>query len=361
MKVLIGSGGTGGHIYPALALARHILAKNGSSQVMFVGTKRGLESRIIPLSGFNLLTINSMGFDRRVRNIFPVIRELLKGIRQSSAIINNFKPDIVVGTGGYVAAPLVMASVFKGIPVVIHEQNAMPGLANRLLAPFASIVCISFPETKQYFKSKRKIRLTGNPRASEVYKLGLKGKNSSKKSNDNQLIVVYGGSHGSLKINHVVSEYIARKMLPAKTDVVFVTGERYYQDVLKRVKSLPEEVRLFPYLDLMPEILSEADLVITRSGATTIAEISALGIPAILIPSPNVANNEQYHNARILSDSGAAVMIEEELFNEIELEKAISGLLKDPALLREMSQNSKSRGMPKASENLYKCLQEVAS
>jgi len=361
MKILIGSGGTGGHIYPALAFANYIIAQDSNNQVVFIGTEKGMESRIIPLSGFTLLTINARGFNRGGKSILPFIKELKKGIRQSKKIIDDFQPDVVIGTGGYVSAPLVLASIIKRIPTVLHEQNVIPGLANRFLAPWAKAVCVSFVQTSSKFLVKRNVRLTGNPRASEVYNLVLDKKNSRKNNASGILLVVYGGSHGSLKINSVIAEYIMKNDLPQGTEMVFVTGERYYKNIMEKVSPVSGKVKIEAYLDNMPEVLARAGLVITRSGATTIAEISALGIPAILIPSPNVANNEQYFNARALSDCGAAVMIEEKDLSEGRLKSELLRLINNPELLDEMSIRSREIGMPEASQNLYQCMKEVAS
>jgi len=361
MKILIGSGGTGGHIYPALALARYAMTVDQNNEILFVGRAQGLETRIIPSAGFELITIPARGFQRSLRSTSLFLKDLISGIGQASRVINQFKPNVVLGTGSYIAAPLVIAALLKRIPTVIHEQNALPGLANRWLAPFVNKVCVSFAETGGMLIRRSRIELTGNPRASEVTKFERKDtsqKLSSKAGLRN--ILVYGGSLGALKMNEVLSIYLEKNLQPDKVQIVMVTGEQYFQDFRDRLNSLPENIKLFPYLDNIPEALAVTDLAVTRSGATTIAELTAMGIPAILIPSPNVANNEQFHNARVLSKAGAAVLVEDTELDHHRLQYEINRLIGNPELLSAMSKNSKALAIPDAAEKVYRSLQEVA-
>lgn len=362
MKILIGGGGTGGHIYPALALARHALAEDTGTEVLFVGSASGLESKIVPSAGFSLVTIPARGFQRNLRQLALVIRDLLNGLNRAGIIINEFRPNVVLGTGGYVAAPLVLSALLKRYPVVIHEQNALPGLVNRWLAPFVKRVCLSFAETEKRMPPFSRSTYTGNPRASEV--ITLKRADGCRHFNLDPLqknILIYGGSRGALRLNEVVTAYLKENILPPGVNVIYVTGEIYYHAVYEELGELLTRIKLFPYLDQMPEALAAADLVVTRSGATTLAEITALGIPALLVPSPNVVNNHQYYNARILADAGAAILINEKDFNQIRLHREIDRLIEKPELLEEMSRCSRKMGVPDAAANVYKCLQEVAS
>jgi UDP-N-acetylglucosamine--N-acetylmuramyl-(pentapeptide) pyrophosphoryl-undecaprenol N-acetylglucosamine transferase len=361
MKLLIGGGGTGGHIYPGLALARYVLSVNAGSEILFVGSEAGLEQKIVPASGFKLLSIPAKGFQRSFKQFGLVISSLFDGIRQAGKIIEDFKPDVVLGTGGFVAAPLVVAALLKRMPVVIHEQNALPGLANRLLAPFVSRVCISFAETAKKLSRRSRVVHTGNPRSTEVISLSRKdGCSALGLDREKAIVLVYGGSRGALRLNEVVTDYLKTAKLPEKLLVVFVTGDIYYQEISGKLEPLPVQVRLYPYLNQMPEALAAADLAVTRSGATTLAELTALGLPAILIPSPNVVNNHQYHNARMLSVVGAAVLIEEKDFNHIRLEKEINRLITNPDLRSTMQEKSKALGVTDAAQRLYHSLEEVA-
>jgi len=362
MKILIGGGGTGGHIYPALALARHALAEDSSTSILFIGSAAGLESKIVPSAGFPLKTIPARGFQRSFKQVGPLIRDLFGGLRQSGIIIKEFQPNVVLGTGGYVAAPMVLAALLKRYPAVIHEQNALPGLANRLLAPLVKKVCLSFAETEKKMPPFSRVVYTGNPRASEVTALSREegcrcfGFDPLRKT-----ILIYGGSRGALKLNRVVTAYLKENLLPENVNLIYVTGEIYYKEVAEELGSLPGGIRLYPYLDQMPEALAAADLAVTRSGATTLAELTALGLPALLIPSPNVVNNHQYFNARLLADAGAAVLIDENDFDSKRLQLETNRLLEEPFLLKEMSRCSRQMGVPDAAAKLYRCLQEVAS
>ncbi|MFO8192653.1 MAG: undecaprenyldiphospho-muramoylpentapeptide beta-N-acetylglucosaminyltransferase [Bacillota bacterium] len=362
MRIMIGGGGTGGHIYPALALARYAREADSDNKILFVGSKTGLENKIIPSSGFKLVTIHARGFQRSLKQIGAVIGDLFKGLRESGRIIDQFRPDVVLGTGGYVAAPLVMAALMKKYPTVIHEQNALPGLTNRRLARYVSMVCISYAETKSRLPRSSHIVLTGNPRASEVGVISREeGCRQFGLDPAAKMVLIYGGSRGALKLNREVIAYLKAGFLPQEISLIYVTGEIYHREVLGELGSLPERVKLFPYLEEMPAALAAADLAVTRSGATTLAEITAIGLPAILIPSPNVVSNHQYYNARVLADAGAAVLIEEKDFDCLKLKKEIDILVNNPEILTDMSKRSSELGLTDAAEKIYQCLREVAS
>jgi len=357
MRLTIGGGGTGGHVYPALALARYVLKQDEEAQILFVGTERGLESRIVPVAGFKLFTITARGYQRGLRQAGPLAKAFFSGFAQAREILRDFNPDLVLGMGGYVSAPVVMAAVLDRRPTVIHEQNAIPGLANRILAPLVSRVCISFEQSGSLFSRLSRVALTGNPRASEaVAASGSEGMKRLKLDSGLNTVVVYGGSLGALKINKVVTGYIKSGWLPPNLQLVYITGERYYRDVAGELGMLPKNLRLLPYLDDIPSALAAADLVITRSGATTLAEITALGVPAILIPSPNVVNNHQFFNARLLADAGAALLIEENEFSPSRLKRELDHMFHDRRAREKMAGSSRKMGVPDAAERLYRCL-----
>ncbi len=362
MKILIGGGGTGGHIYPALALSRFAKRVDSNCEILFVGSEKGLESSIVPSAGFNFRTIPASGFQRSLKGLFKTIGDLIRGMKEAGAILKDFRPDVVFGTGGYVAAPLVIKAALKRYPVVIHEQNALPGLTNRLMARFSRRICLSFAETESHMASRDKTVFTGNPRASEVAAFsreeGIRRFELDPKA---KTILIYGGSRGALRLNQVVTTYLENKLLPANVNMIYVTGDLYYQEVSGKLTGRPDQVKLFSYIDDMPAALATTDLAITRSGATTLAEITALGIPAILIPSPNVVDNHQYYNARLLFDQGAAVLIEEKDFDCTRLAGEIESLFAAPAKLTEMAEKCKQMGVPDAAERVYRVLQEVAS
>ncbi len=362
MKILIGGGGTGGHIYPALALARFAQLEDSTNDILFVGTENGLESKIVPSAGFSLKTVPVRSFERNIKQLGSAVINLINSLSQSSKIINEYSPSVILGTGGYVAAPLVISGLLKRYPVVLHEQNAHPGLVNRKLAPFVKRVCLSFAETEQWMPRFSKVLFTGNPRASEVSSLNRAAACRYFNLDPGyKNILIYGGSRGALKLNQVVTAYLNAGLLPEGVNLIYVTGEIYYREVSAKLGKLSDRIRLYSYLDQIPKALAAADLAVTRSGATTLAEITALGVPALLVPSPNVVNNHQYYNARLLADAEAAVLIEEKDFDFRRLQQEVEYLLNEPALLEEMKKKSIKMGVTDAAERLYRCLQEVSS
>lgn len=361
MRIIVTGGGTGGHIYPALALARHVRERDPEAAILFVGSSGGLEAQIVPAAGFALETIPASGFQRTLRGLIPFGRHLFQGLSRARKIIADFQPGVVCGTGGYVSAPVVLAARLARCPAAVHEQNALPGLANRVLAPLVQRVCLSFEESRPAFPRCSRTVFTGNPRASEVAvvertaaerKLRLDPARST--------FLVYGGSRGALRINEVVTAYLKAGWLPPAVQLLYVTGEIYYRQVKEQLGALPERVRLYPYLHEMPAALAAADLVLTRSGATTLAEITALGLPAILVPSPNVVHNHQFYNARLLEKAGAALLIEEKDFNHHRLRRELNRLQEDPGLLERMGRAGRTLGVPDAAERLYRTLGEIA-
>ncbi len=361
MRMIITGGGTGGHIYPALALARHVRAHNPSAELLFVGSEEGLEKKIVPAAGFEMETIPARGFGGSLRRLGPFSRDLWRGMRRARRLIASFKPDLVFGTGGYVAAPVILAALLAGRPAALHEQNALPGLANRMLAPLVRLVCLSFEESRSAFPRRSRTVFTGNPRASEVVAVDRAAAQEQLKLDPSrQTILVYSGSRGALRINEVIVDYLKAGWLPSRVQLIYVTGEIYYQRVKEELGLLPQRVRLYPYLEEMPAALAAADLVITRAGATTLAEITALGLPAILVPSPNVANNHQYFNARLLERAGAALLIEEKDFNRYRLRRELDRLRAEPALLERMARSGAKLAVPDAVARLYRCLCEIA-
>lgn len=361
MRIMITGGGTGGHIYPALALARHLQREEPASELLFVGSERGLEQKIVPAAGFKLETIPARGFGRSLRQLGPFSRDLWRGLSRARQILADFQPEVVFGTGGYVSAPVVLAALLARRPAAVHEQNALPGLANRMLAPLVQRVCLSFEESRRAFPRHSKTVFTGNPRASEVASVDRSAAQEQLQLDPSlRTILVYGGSRGALRINEVITAFLKAGWLPPATQLLYVTGEIYYRQVKEQLGMLPETVRLYPYLDEMPAALAAADLVITRSGATTLAEITALGLPAILIPSPNVVNNHQYHNARLLEKAGAALLIVEKDFNQYRLRRELDRLRAAPALLEQMARAGKKLAVPDAAGRLYRCLCEIA-
>ncbi|MCD7033891.1 undecaprenyldiphospho-muramoylpentapeptide beta-N-acetylglucosaminyltransferase [Metabacillus sp. GX 13764] len=362
MKIAVSGGGTGGHIYPALALINEIKKQNPEAEFLYIGTEAGLEKNIVTRSGIPFKSIEITGFRRKLsfENAKTVMR-FLKGVKDSKRYLKDFKPDAVIGTGGYVCGPVVYAASKLGIPTAIHEQNSLPGLTNKFLSRYVNKVAVCFEEAKAHFPSQ-KVVMTGNPRASEVAALAAgKGKAALGLSPGIKTVLIFGGSRGAKAINEAVLD-----MLPAfkgkNYQVLYVTGEVHYEAVMAEVNKTgnPDNVHIKPFIHNMPEVLGSIDLIVGRAGATSLAEITALGLPSILIPSPYVTANHQEVNARSLSDHGAAVLLLEKELNGNVLLKEIDGIMEEQGRLFEMSAASKKLGMPDAATRLYDVLQSIS-
>ncbi len=358
MKIIVSGGGTGGHVYPALALIRTIKEKHPDTTFLYIGTERGLESNIIRRENIPFEAVEITGFRRSLsfENIKTVIR-FLKGVKRSKQIINEFKPDAVIGTGGYVSAPVVYAAAKKKIPAVIHEQNSVPGLTNKFLSKYVQKVAICFDAAKEFFPAQ-KVILTGNPRASEV--VGKKSRGELIKLGLKENIptaLITGGSRGARPINEAVIKSLAQ-LTNKPYQVVYITGEVHFEDVKKEVELIgaSPNVAVVPFIHNMEEVLTEIDVVVGRAGATSLAEITALGIPSILIPSPYVTNNHQEKNATVLTSAGAAIMLQEKDLSSQRLMDALDEILMDDKKRQNMSEASKKLGMPDASDRLYDAL-----
>lgn len=341
MKVIMTCGGTGGHIYPAIAIADKIKEKQPDAEILFVGTKHGMENRLVPAAGYEIKGIEAAGINRHnlLKN-FDTAKKFIEGGQEVKKILDDFKPDVVIGTGGYVTGTVVMNASKKGARCFIHEQNAFPGVANKFLENKCEKVFISFPEAAKYFKDQSKLVMTGNPIRKEFFEA---------KTDEAEYILVCGGSLGAEMVNKAALELI--KQVDDK--IVFVTGKRYYDEISKI--SMGDNVTLIDYENNMPERMAKAKLVISRAGAITLSEILASGKPAIFIPSPNVTANHQYHNAKSVADAGAAIIVEEkELTEDIGiLADRVKFLLDNEASLKKMAENAKCIAKLDATDIIY--------
>ncbi|MBO5009020.1 MAG: undecaprenyldiphospho-muramoylpentapeptide beta-N-acetylglucosaminyltransferase [Clostridia bacterium] len=366
MRILLSGGGTAGHINPAVAVAKYAMEADKDTRVLFVGTKKGLESSLVPAEGFDIKYVNVSGLKKELSvssaiSAFKMGTALIKTI----AIMKKFKPDIVVGTGGYVCVSSVMAAKLLGIPAIIHEQNVFPGSAVKFLADKCSITAISFDESRKYLKNAGNILLTGNPIRPAILehnfeeckkKLGVCGK---------KVILCFGGSLGAARINDVMTDFLHKYPLSDDTVLYFGTGKREYDRVVNLFESknisLKDNIKLLPYIDNMDILMNAADVLICRSGAITLAELCALGKPSVLIPSPNVTNNHQEYNARALSDIGAAITIKECDFNADSLKKALYGIIYDEDNADTMSRLSRKLGITDACEKIYEEMKKLTA
>lgn len=353
MKVLLSGGGTGGHVYPAIAIAKKIQEDYPDAKILFVGTENGIESEIVPKNGFEIKTITVQGFKRKI-DLDNVKRgfKLMKGINQARKIVKEFNPDIVIGTGGYVSGPVLFcASKTKAI-TVIHEQNAFPGITNKILSKRVNLVITCFEDAKSRFPEAgaKRVAYIGNPVRGELLAVSKsEARTNISIPQDKKMILIYGGSGGFKKINDSIVPNI-KKFIEEDITFVFATGKRFYDSVMEDLKDvkLKEYQRIVPYLDDMTNTLSACDLVIGSAGATSIAEITALGKASIIIPKAYTAENHQEYNAKSVSNNGAGVCILENELKPNVLSENIFNILNNESVLKSMEYNSKKMGEPDA-------------
>lgn len=362
MRLVVTGGGTGGHIFPALAFAREAQRRIPGTEVLYIGSARGLENGLVEKAGFPFVAIEISGFRRRLswENVKTVWR-FLKGVHAAKRTLRVFSPDVVLGTGGYVAGPVVFAASRLGIPTVIHEQNVVPGLTNRFLARVSDLVAVSFPGTEQAFPRARNVVVTGNPRATEVASAdGEEGRRALGVPADKRLVLVVGGSRGARPINDAMLGALDRLGRCGDLHVVYVTGEAHYDTVRAAAGGrIPPNVTLVPFLYDMPAVLAGADLFVGRAGATTLAEITALGVPSVLIPSPYVTNNHQEKNARRLEAEGAAVVLREAELTPQRLAETVLALCANPEGLKAMRAAARRLGIPDAAARLWAAVETL--
>ncbi len=364
MRVIFAGGGTGGHINPAISIADYAKSRDENLEAIFVGTKSGMETKLVPKAGYDLKFIDIEGFNRKhlLKNI-SVMRKLIKANNDCKKLIKSFKPDCIVCTGGYVSGPVAIAAKKARIPALIHEQNVYPGLTVRGAEKYVSYVAVSFKETINHMTAKDKCVVTGNPIRGEILAADY-GAARKKLGITKPFVLVFGGSLGADKINDTVVGMLDKIVSDGKISFLFGTGDRNYEKVLKAIKEkgiqLNDDVKVVPYIDNMADCMAAADLVIARSGAITVSEIAALGKPSVLIPSPNVVRNHQEQNAREFEREGAAAVITEpDLTSDILYGKMMS-MIDDKKTLSEMSKNLKKLAVTDALERIYDLMLKMA-
>ena len=360
MRVLVSGGGTGGHIYPALSMIKTIKNDHPDAEFLYVGTPDGLESKIVPDAGIPFKSLRVSGIRRSLTlaNI-KTAYHLVTSIHKAKKLIKAFGPDIVIGTGGYVCAPVVYAAAKLKIKTMIHEQNSLPGITNKWLAKRVDKILICFEEARKYFPAE-KVVMTGNPRASEVTQTLKIGKAALGLNSKKKTVLISGGSRGARPINDAFIEKIA-DYEKADFEVVFVTGNVHYDAICAQIGNVDElkNVKVLPFIADMPKYLVSIDLFIGRSGATFLSEITALGVASILIPSPYVAENHQEFNARSVTDHGGGVLILERDLTGSGLLNEITGLLNNEEKLASMRIATKALGMADASARIMEVIEEL--
>jgi len=364
MKVLLSGGGTGGHVYPAIAIANRIKEENPEAEIVFVGTEKGIESEIVPKYGYELKTVTVQGFKRKIDfdNVKRVFK-LFKGLEQSRRIVKKFKPDVVIGTGGYVSGPVLFNASMSKVPAIIHEQNSFPGVTNKILAKMVTKVLTSFEDSHERFpeETRNKLVLTGNPVRKEI--LISKKSNSRRKlgvQEDKKMVLCYGGSGGSRKINDSM-KLVIRNLVNEDVAFIYATGKNFYDGFMEDISDLQLKPyqKVVPYLEDMASALAACDMVIGSAGAISLAEITALGKPSIIIPKAYTAENHQEYNAKSIESKGAGIAILEKNLTAETLNNTVFKLLGDRELLIDMANSSKEIGKPEAIDIIYKEVMEV--
>lgn len=348
MKVIMTCGGTGGHIYPALAIADEIRKRKPDAEIIFVGSEIGLERDLVPENGYEIELISADGFNREhlLKN-FEVIRKLRRGSKRSREILRAFRPDVVIGTGGYASAPIMKAAQKMHIPTFIHEQNAVPGMANKMLEKHVNKLFLGFEEASKYFRYPEKHVVAGNP-VRHVFMTADREKSRAELGFDQSdfVLLAFGGSQGAGRVNKAMTGIIEAFNGLKDFRICLATGSYYYDAIKEELKEkgiqVADNVDIMEYIHDMAKYLSAADLVISRSGALSVAEVTVCGIPAVFIPSPLVTGNHQYFNAKAVADKGGALIIEEKDLNNDELIGEILKLKNDPATLKQMAEKSYS-------------------
>jgi UDP-N-acetylglucosamine--N-acetylmuramyl-(pentapeptide) pyrophosphoryl-undecaprenol N-acetylglucosamine transferase len=374
MRLLLASSSTGGHIYPALAIAAEVRAREPGAEILFVSARWEIGKDILGGYGYEQTFIDAQGFDRRHPwNNIATLQSLARSAQQIKAILGDFRPDAVIGTGGHVAGPVVREARKRGIPTMIQEQNVLPGLANRLAERYADRVFIAFPGAAEHFKEKDKLVVSGNPVRAEFFEADrAKARAELGISAGDTVVFIFGGSQGAARINEAAVRAIAKLGGGKGYTIILATGPQLYETVLSSVipgadpgsmdadvipgtNVIPgadpgsmDDVRIMGYADPIAQYYAASDLIVSRAGALTVSEIAAAGRASILIPSPNVVNNHQYYNAKALGDLGAALLLEESDIAEDGLAAWIEQLAQEPGKLGAMGEAAKKGARPDA-------------
>ena len=356
MRVIISAGGTGGHIYPALAIIDKIKEKEKTSEFLYIGTDNRMEKDLIPSFGIKYESLHVTGFKRKLTlDNFKTLTNFLNARKKCLEIIKEFKPDIVIGCGGYVTAPVIWASNKLGIKTFIHEQNSVVGLANKYLSYYATKVGVSFEETINAFPHGKTV-LTGNPCSEKAVNCLEIDKKEYGFSKDKKLVLIVMGSLGSKTVNDEIFNNIDN-FKDKDYEILFVTGNSYYEKV--KDKKVPSNVKVVPFVKELPRVMKVTDLMVSRAGASTMAEISALALPTIFVPSPYVTNNHQFKNANVLVEKNAGLLIEEKDLKIDNLINKIDNILSNKKEYDKIKKNLGNLGIKDSSDRIYDLLKDI--
>lgn len=354
MRVIVTGGGTGGHIYPALAIADKFKEMNPKTEILYVGCSEGIEKDIVPKSGYDIELVDARWLDKvtPVQVIRTGVR-VTKGVLEARRVIKKFNPDVIIGTGGYVCFPVLVAGHMKKCLCYLHEQNAYPGLANRTLERYVRNIFLGFPDASQYFKEPSKHINAGNPVRKNFFKVSKREARERLGIPQNDFVVfTFGGSLGAAKINEVAFELMQIFNGHEGVSMIMGTGKWYYEEIRNKISErsidVKDNIRIKDYIENMYLHLLACDVAISRAGALSVAETTVCGKAAILIPSPNVTGNHQYYNAKAVADRGGAILIEEKDLNIAGVVEDVMRLKNNPELLKKMSEASRECAPDKA-------------
>ncbi|MDR0434955.1 MAG: undecaprenyldiphospho-muramoylpentapeptide beta-N-acetylglucosaminyltransferase [Gracilibacteraceae bacterium] len=364
MRVILTGGGTGGHIYPALAIAAGLAGRG--AEILYVGTREGMEAGIVPAAGWEFRGISGRSLPRRLSPaLLRAVGASCKALGESKRIFREFAPDLVVGTGGYVSGPVVLSAAFFGIPTAIHEQNALPGLTNRVLGRVARAVMLTFAASAAYYR-RRNVHVTGLPVRPEI---GLPTRAAGRAALGldpaRPVLLVTGGSRGALSLNKALLGLLPRLAERPRWQLIWATGRSLHEQIMAAIDAAGIDAarpgwRLTPYLDEMPAALAAADLCLTRAGAATLAELAATGRPAVLVPYPRAAGRHQDYNAGAFAAGGGALVIPDCELTADRLWESLEPLLADPARLAAMGEKAREIFPPGALERIVEILGKTA-
>lgn len=370
MRFLLVCAGTAGHINPALAIAGKLRELYPDAEFLFVGAGREMEKRLIPSEGYKLKNLRITGFARglsgkKIAYNIKTVKHLMSSMHEAKEIVEEFKPNAVIGTGGYVCYPVIKAAAKMGIPTFIHESNASPGMANKVLSGVVDKVMVSFPNTESRYKKPDRVVVTGTPVRGDFLPITKAEARRRLHIADNKpLVVSFWGSLGAEDMNRMMADFIRLNSKSGEVHHIHATGNgkegvaRMTEGLSERgLYGLPSWEDLRPYIDNMGTVMTAADVVLCRAGGSTIAELTGVGRASILVPSPNVANNEQEKNAREVENAGGAVVLTEAECSGELLYNSVLGLVRDPERIARMEKASKEMGQPEAREKIVKVIQ----
>ena len=369
MRVIIAAAGTAGHINPGIAIANKIKQEEKNSEIIFLGTTRGLENDLVPKAGYELKTIDAYGLSKEISiSNFKKILKTFKGIGEAKKIVKDFKPDIVIGTGGYICGAAVLAANKHKVPVVLHESNAFPGRAVKMSAKKADKILISFKDAESRIEKAKKIVYTGTPVKISKKEYSLNQKNEIIKSvglsEVKPIVLVFGGSQGAQKINEAIIGILTEK-LNKNYQIMWATGPKQYEIIKEELKRNNLDIENTPnakivsYIYNMEEIMNISNVIVARSGAMTITEISNLGKPSILIPLPNVSQDHQLYNAKVLENVGAAKIILNNELTQSNLNENINSIVADTEKMKTMGQNALKEASYNTQDKIYAEIKET--